>query len=98
MTTDPTSEVPRCEVVTLADGTQVRTQGHLPTDLVEALAAAMRADQARRCHVPSAVPMPEIAQRIHGRETYQCGLYRGHDGKHRWPDQGTAITEWEDPS
>lgn len=90
-----TAREPSCEIVHLADGSQVRVQGHLPTKEIEALAAAVRADEDKRCHAPSDLPMPEIAQRIHGRETYWCGLYRGHEGKHRWPESG-RVAEWSD--
>ncbi|HET7327158.1 MAG TPA: hypothetical protein VFJ14_07700 [Nocardioidaceae bacterium] len=85
----------RCRIVTTPDGTKVRVQGDADPAALQSILDAVRADEARRCHAISAVPMPQIAQRIHGRETYWCGLYRDHDGPHRWPEDGHCA-EWTD--
>lgn len=77
----PTHE-PTCRIVTLSDGTQVRVRGEIDTDHLEALAAKVKAQQESECHHEGPHEMPEIAQRIHGRRTYWCGLPRGHEGPH----------------
>lgn len=84
-----------CTVVTLKDGTQVRVQGDIDRDHLEALAATVREMQAKRCKAISDVPMPAIAQRVHKRENYQCGLDRGHFGPHCWPEDG-RLAKWTD--
>lgn len=87
----------RCRIVTLPDGSQVRVQGgdgELDLEYLAALRDAVRADEAKRCHAVGPHVMPEIAQRIHGRETYWCGEYRGHEGPHRWPEGGDRFV-WD---
>lgn len=87
-----------CQIVTLADGTQIRVNGARGApdlDLLQELADAVKAAEASRCHTAGPYPMPEIAQKIHGRKTYWCGRERGHDGPHRWPEDGTRWV-WTD--
>lgn len=85
------SDSGRCEVHTLADGSSVRVQGHLPAETVQALSDLVAARSARRCPLGTGKPMPEIAQRMHGRVDYHCGRLAGHDGPCLWPSK-----EWWD--
>lgn len=84
-----------CRYVTLPDGTVVRVQGDADPEYLAALRDMVRAEEAKRCHAIGPHEMPEIAKRIHGRETYWCGEYRDHDGPHRWPAGGDRFV-WED--
>lgn len=77
-----------CETRRASDGTLVRVQGALAQEDLDRLAAAVKTYEDTRCHALSDVPMPEIAQRIHGRETYWCGREQGHEPPHRWPAEG----------
>lgn len=45
------------------------------------------------CRHAGPYPMPEAAQRMHGRETYTCGLLVGHDGDHAWGGADVAEDE-----
>lgn len=72
----------RCHIETLPDGSQARIQGTLPRPVLEAIHAAVKADQAARCHALSDTPLPVIAQRLHGRTYHWCELYAGHTGPH----------------
>lgn len=69
-------------------------------ELNEALANTIRAVEKKirnTCGAESAVPMPEIAQRLHKREFYQCGRKKGHEGNHYWPGHGhNLLAEWSD--
>jgi hypothetical protein len=87
-----------CEIRTASDGTPVRVHGQIRQDVLDAITAQVRAIIDSRCDAESNVPMPAIAQRIHGHEHYTCGRVKGHDGPHRWPEvdmPGKARVEWE---
>lgn len=63
------------------------------TALAESLAGTVAAIKDRQCgHVGPHV-MPEIAQKMHGQRTYECGLDKGHEGPHEW--SGRTWTEVE---
>jgi hypothetical protein len=85
---------------TTSNGTPVRVQGQISQERLDELEAWVRRYADSRCAAESDEPMPEIAQRMHGREHYACGRDKGHDGPHRWPDRGDgkAIVEWDEAS
>lgn len=85
-----------CEIRTASDGTVVRVNGSLDQKTLDQMAAWVRGYVDSRCHDASPFPMPAIAQKMHGRETYQCGREKGHDGEHRWPDNPDAKWCWPD--
>jgi hypothetical protein len=65
----------------------------------EALEASVAREVSGWCQAVSPQPMPPIAQKLHGRTFYVCGLDKGHleDGiPHRWPrDPSTPpIVVW----
>jgi len=72
----------------------------LPPPLaMEALEASVAREVAGWCKAVSPEPMPPLAQKLHGRKFYVCGLDKGHVAlgiAHRWPrDPRTpAIVEW----
>jgi hypothetical protein len=89
----------RCETRTASDGTVVRVQGSIDQDTLDRITAEVKARFERECHALSDVPMPEIAQRIHGgRETYWCGREAGHEPPHQHPDPAVTgrppMIEW----
>lgn len=77
-----------CVQRTASDGTPVRVQGDIEQPLLDQLTAAVKAHWESRCHALSDVPMPDIAQRLHDRETYWCDRDQGHEPPHRWPASG----------
>lgn len=79
-----------CELRTTSDGTPVRVQGDIEQPLLDQLADAVRKHYDSRCHALSDVPMPELAQKLHGRETYWCDRDEGHEPPHRWPEHRDA--------
>lgn len=88
-----------CHLVELADGTRVRVRGPKPGPeeiaALQEVADELQAHWATLCHDLSPFPMPEVAQRAHGRETYWCGRTAGHEPPHRWPADGTRFV-WGD--
>lgn len=82
-----------CEIRTASDGTKVRVNGDIDQATLDRLTAQVRAHVASRCNAPSAFVMPEIAQKIHGRETYRCGREVGHPGPHAWGDRRWEGTD-----
>ena len=72
-----------CRIVQTSRG-PVRVNGSIDRETLEALAQQVAAIKARECGHVGPIPMPAIAQRMHGRETYSCGLDKGHDGPHEW--------------
>jgi hypothetical protein len=88
----------RCEIRHTSDGQPVRVQGDIDQKLLDQLATAVRKREENACHALSDVPMPEIAQRIHGRETYWCGREKGHEPPHQHPDPAETgrppMIEW----
>ena len=54
------------------------------TRVVEAAARKVAEIVERQCRHIGPHAMPEIAQRMHNRESYWCGLDKGHDGPHSW--------------
>jgi len=73
-----------CEYRTASDGTIVRVRGDITQEALDALTAQVKAINDRMCKHEGPHVMPEIAQRIHGRKHYMCGLDAGHDGDCRW--------------
>lgn len=73
----------RCRLVQTSRGL-VRVNGPIGPEQVEALAQVVAEIVARECGHVGPVLMPAIAQRMHGRETYICGLDKGHGGPHEW--------------
>ena len=65
-------------VVTLPDGTTARVHGQIEPEELQAIKDALPV----RCGAASSSPMPALAQRIHGRETYTCAREEGHEGLH----------------
>ena len=57
----------------------------------EEMAQKARELAERRCDHIGPHPMPDIAQKFHGRETYSCGRDKGHPPPHAWGD-----LEWGD--
>jgi hypothetical protein len=79
-----------CHVVHASDGTPVRVQGSIDQGSLDALLASVRAELASMCKHEGPHEMPDLAQKIHGRRTYWCGLPGGHDGLHEWGQQSWA--------
>lgn len=77
-----------CEVRYTTKGKPVRVSGSISQEALDQMGDAAEKLLADMCKALSDVPMPAIAQRIHGRETYWCGRPSGHDGLHRWPWPG----------
>ena len=73
-----------CKTVTATDGTVMRVQGDLTQESIDALAALMHKIVDNQCRNESPYPMPAVAQRMHKRSNYECGLDRGHDSQHAW--------------
>lgn len=86
-----------CHIRTASDGTRVRVNGgDIDQQTLDDLTEKVKAYIASRCKHASPYPMPEIAQRIHGRETYTCGREDGHTGGHRWPDKPDSRWKWDE--
>lgn len=69
------------------------TAGDEPNEYERAIIAAAVAKMEAQCKAESDIPMPALAQRIHGRANYRCGRDGGHEGPHRWPEDGSRA-EW----
>jgi len=80
-----------CKTVTATDGTVMRVQGDLTQESIDALAALMHKIVDKQCRHESPYPMPAVAQRLHGRRHYECGLDIGHEGLHAW----SSNLRWE---
>jgi hypothetical protein len=80
-----------CHLRRASDGTLVRVRGDLPQETLDRLTAKVREMVDNECGDVSTIAMLEIAQRIHGRETYVCRQPRGHDGDH-----GTGRNTWSE--
>jgi hypothetical protein len=86
-----------CQIRHTSDGQPVRVRGDIDQQTLDALGHKVRAIVEAQCRAESDVPMPAVAQRMHGREHYLCGREKGHEAPHRWPADGDrTIAEWED--
>ena len=85
-----------CHIVQTSRG-PVRVNGSIDPETLEVLAQQVAAMKARECGHVGPIPMPEIAQRMHGRETYLCGLDKGHDGPHEWSGRTWPTNVEEKP-
>lgn len=87
-----------CHIRYTSDGQPVRVNGDIDQETLDALGRQVRAIVEASCRAESSVPMPAIAQKMHGRVGYTCGREKGHDGPHRWPADGARIiAEWSTP-